>query len=102
MYSPESLLALIRSTAPESNDARLRLRSEIRKRISRIDVTFNATIKTAGQIPSPIEITDSDGESLVNFETNQSGEGKTVAKVSFVNGVAKWIFFEGDRAVLMR
>jgi len=38
MESPEELLALISDTA--NNDVRLRLRTEIRRRISRIDLNF--------------------------------------------------------------
>jgi hypothetical protein len=38
MDSPEKLLALLKDT--ENNDVRLRLRTEIRKRISRIDFHF--------------------------------------------------------------
>jgi DNA invertase Pin-like site-specific DNA recombinase len=40
LYTPESLVALIRAGTPEANEARLRLRREIRNRIDRIDFTF--------------------------------------------------------------
>ena len=40
LYSPEALIDLIRQNTPESNEVRLKLRAEIRKRVSRIDLRF--------------------------------------------------------------
>jgi hypothetical protein len=40
LHNPETLVRLINSNAPESNDIRLRLRAEIRKRITGIDLIF--------------------------------------------------------------
>jgi DNA invertase Pin-like site-specific DNA recombinase len=72
----------------ESKDYQLRLRDEIRKRISRIDLTFNAEIFSA---PDP-------NKTIANVKP---GKGKIVAKVSFANGAIKWAIIEGDRAVLL-
>jgi len=42
LYSPQTLLELIRQGSPESETLRLKLRSEIAKRVSKISVMFNA------------------------------------------------------------
>jgi hypothetical protein len=39
--NPERLLELVRSKTPQANDVRLRLRMEIRKRISRIEIKWS-------------------------------------------------------------
>ena len=39
--TPERLLELIRAKTPQANDVRLRLRMEIRKRVSRIEIRWN-------------------------------------------------------------
>jgi hypothetical protein len=67
-----------------SKEDRLKLRLYLAQRIQRIDLTFGATVLTAGPVKNV-----------------QGGEGKIVAKLTFVNGVAKWAFFEKDRAVLL-
>ena len=69
LESPEDLLAVIRSGDPEM---RLKLKAEIRKRISRIEVSFG----------------------LDGFEA--------VADVQFINGVQRGIIFDGERALLLR
>jgi recombinase len=40
LYDSETLIQLIQSNAPEANDIRLRLKTELRKRIARISVSF--------------------------------------------------------------
>ena len=68
LESPEDLLAIIRSGDPEM---RLKLKSEIRKRISRIEVSFG----------------------LDGFEA--------VADVKFINGVQRGIILDGERVLLL-
>jgi DNA invertase Pin-like site-specific DNA recombinase len=70
MESPEELLALISGAA--NNDIRLRLRSEIRRRISRIDLHFG----------------------LDGF--------KAVADVQFVNGVIRALIFTDKATLVIR
>ena len=41
LESPERLLDLVRSKTPQANAVRLRLRMEIRKRVSRIEIKWN-------------------------------------------------------------
>jgi len=72
LYRPEDLLALIRSNTPEGDDVRLRLRTEIRKRIARIEVSFG----------------------LDGFQA--------VCDIRFVNGVQRGIILDGERALLLR
>ena len=43
LYTPETLLALIQSRTPETNDVRLRLRNEIRRRVEKIGINFSKT-----------------------------------------------------------
>src|SRR5271165_2247049 len=43
LYTPETLLALILSRTPETNDVRLRLRNEIRRRVEKIGINFSKT-----------------------------------------------------------
>jgi hypothetical protein len=74
LYRPEELLKAILGGDPS---LRLRLKSEIAKRVSRIDLTFNATVLTSGEV----NVTP--------------GIGKTVARISFINGAFRWIFFQG-------
>jgi hypothetical protein len=69
LESPEDLLALIHSGNPE---LRLRLKAEIGKRNSRIEVSFG----------------------LDGFEA--------VANVKFINGVQRGIILDGERALLLR
>lgn len=73
-----------------SNEARLRLRAEIRKRVERIDLAFNAEILSA---PDP-------NRTIANVTP---GKGNVVAQVRFVNGVTKWAIFDAKRekAVLL-
>jgi hypothetical protein len=47
-------------------------------------LTFGVTVLTAGPVKSV-----------------QGGEGKIVAKLTFVNGAVKWAFIDKDRAVLL-
>jgi hypothetical protein len=68
LESPEDLLAIIRSGDPEM---RLKLKSEIRKRISRIEVSFG----------------------LDGFEA--------VADVKFIDGVQRGIILDGERVLLL-
>jgi hypothetical protein len=64
--------------------ANIRLREELRRRIERIDINFDATVLTT---PGVKDV--------------QSGTGKIVAKLTFVNGAVKWAFIDKDRAVLL-
>jgi hypothetical protein len=72
LYTPEALIDAIRS-----GDAglRLKLKAEIARRVSRIDVRFGEVVMTAGR----------------------KGEGNTVSKetvaaITFVNGAKRWIY----------
>jgi hypothetical protein len=47
LYNPQDLIAIIRGDSVKSNEVRLRLRAEIRKRVERIDLAFNAEILSA-------------------------------------------------------
>ena len=67
-----------------SKEDRLKLRLYLAQRIQRIDLTFGATVLTAGP-----------GKNV------QRGEGKLVAKLTFVNGAVKWAIIDKDRAVLL-
>jgi hypothetical protein len=67
-----------------SKEDRLKLRLYLAQRIQRIDLTFGAMVLTAGPV-----------------KNIQGGEGKIVAKLTFVNGAVKWAFIDKDRAVLM-
>ena len=67
-----------------SKEDRLKLRLYLAQRIQRIDLTFGATVLTAGPVKNV-----------------QGGEGKIVAKLTFVNDVVKWAFIVKDRAVLL-
>lgn len=71
---------------PETKEYQLRLRDEVRKRISRIDLTFNAEVLTSTK------------ETIANVKP---GKGKILAKVTFTNGAIKWAIIEGGRAVLL-
>ena len=67
-----------------SKEDRLKLRLYLAQRIQRIDLTFGATVLTAGPVKNV-----------------QGGEGKIVAKLTFVNGAVKWAVIDKDRAVLL-
>jgi DNA invertase Pin-like site-specific DNA recombinase len=67
-----------------SKEERLKLRLYLAQRIQRIDLTFGATILTAGPVKNV-----------------QGGEGKIVAKLTFVNGAVKLAIIDKDRAVLL-
>ena len=71
----------VNQTVRESN---IRLREELRRRIERIDLTFGATVLTAGPVKNV-----------------QGGQGKIVAKLTFANGAVKWAIIDKDRAVLL-
>jgi DNA invertase Pin-like site-specific DNA recombinase len=76
LHSPEALLALI---AAGDNETRLRLRTEIRRRVRRIEFTFNATF-------------------LANTELARGGW--TMVRISFVSGVERAMLAKGDGYVL--
>jgi len=61
---------------------RQRLQNEIRRRISRIDLIFGATILGSGAGIA-------------------AGTGRTVAKVHFVNGAERMLVFQGETAVAL-
>jgi hypothetical protein len=67
-----------------SKEERLKLRLYLAQRIQRIDLTFGATVLTAGPVKNV-----------------QGGEGKIVAKLTLVNGAIKWAFIDKDQAVLL-
>jgi len=50
LYTPQTLVALIRSNCPTNNDLRLRLRSEIRRRVEKIGINFSKTGSTTATI----------------------------------------------------
>src|SRR5271166_491736 len=72
---------------PSQEECNLRLKDEIRKRVARIQLAFNAQVITA---PNP--------EKVANV---RSGKGKIVAQITFTNGAVKWAFIDKDRAVLL-
>jgi DNA invertase Pin-like site-specific DNA recombinase len=80
LYSPEALIEAIRSGNPE---LRLKLKSEIAKRISRIDLAFDEAVQTSGRIGEGSMITK-----------------ETVASITFVNRTKRWIYLQGDKAFL--
>ena len=80
LYSPEELLRLI---GQNDNDVRLRLRAEIRRRISRIEFIFGTTIL---------------GTPSMGIEP---GTGRTMVRIKFVNGAERMIVIQGDEAVLL-
>jgi hypothetical protein len=84
--SAETLLAAITSRGQDSNDVRLRLRTEIRKRVSRIDLRFG------------VEIITTTGEAIANV---QPGTAKVVARIQFVNGVTRTVIFQGNNKILL-
>lgn len=67
-----------------SREDRLKLRLYLAQRIQRIDLTFNATVLTAGPVKDV-----------------QAGERRTVAKLTFISGAVKWAIIDKDRAVLL-
>jgi DNA invertase Pin-like site-specific DNA recombinase len=76
LYEPQVLIDLIQSNAPEANDIRLRLRSELRKRISRIDIAFG--------------------------KDGQADEGFTLITIEYINGVMHQIGMKkGDSRVVL-
>jgi hypothetical protein len=62
-------------------ESSLRLRNEIRKRIARIDLTFQAEVLGKGFAPS---------------------KNRVVAKVNFVNGAVEWAVIEPRKATLLK
>jgi DNA invertase Pin-like site-specific DNA recombinase len=83
LYSPQELLNLIQQNDKE---VRLRLKAEIRKRITRIDLHFDATILT------------STGKEI---EHVTPGKAKVLANILFVNGIERMIVFQDDKAILL-
>ena len=99
LYSPEELLSQIRVGNEET---RLKLRNEIRKRISRIDFTFNAEIVTA--TPKDEIVYEDDGVSISragNPTGIKPGTGRTIVRVKFINDAEQWMIFQEDDAVLL-
>jgi DNA invertase Pin-like site-specific DNA recombinase len=77
LVKPEVLLDLIRKNAPESNDIRLRLKAELRKRIARIALMF---------VP--------DGAIAI--------DGLIVMSITYVNGIRHMASFRrGDSTVIL-
>jgi DNA invertase Pin-like site-specific DNA recombinase len=91
LYDPAALFELIRnSKSGESNDFRLRLRTEIRKRVKRIELNFAAEILTAGPVP----------EDLLN--ALRGDYRQIMATVTFSNGAVEWAVIVGSKAILLR
>ena len=82
---PEELLAAIQSR-DGSNDTRLRLRAEIRRRVSRIDVSFDAQIITTT------------GEPILNI---QPGLANAVIRIAFTNGLTRIVVLQGENKILL-
>jgi hypothetical protein len=78
LHSPAALLSLV---ASGDNETRLRLRTEIRRRVSRIEFTFDASFFGA---------------------TDLRGGGWTVVRIRFVNGAERAIVFKGECASLWK
>jgi hypothetical protein len=101
LYTPQTLVALIRSSSPKNNDLRLRLRSEIRRRVSRIELVFGATVQPS----SPVVREEEDGTFAIEFDSVINSlkpeSSQILAKVYFVNGSQRWIVFQKDEAVLL-
>jgi hypothetical protein len=88
LTAPKDSLLVI--TVDRTSEAyNFRLRDEIRKRVERIDIAFNAEILSAPPNRTIANVTP--------------GKGQLVAKVRFVNGVTKWAIFDAKRekAVLL-
>jgi hypothetical protein len=99
LYTPENLLSLIQSKTPEANDVRLRLRAEILRRISRIDIDFNATFNDDGTVVYHQQ--DGSGR-FVDVAPHQFGEcAGPLVRVQFVNGTERLIILDGDKAILL-
>ncbi len=78
---------------------RLRLRAEIRRRISRIDIDFNATFNDDGTVVYHQQ--DGSGR-FVDIAPHQFGEcAGPLVRVQFVNGTERLIILDGDKAVLL-
>jgi hypothetical protein len=96
----ESLERAINSTAAEEltkiptiefktrEEYNLCLKDEIRKRVARICLTFNAETVSG---PDP-------NRTIANV---RPGKGKIVAQITFTNGAVKWAIIDKDRAVLL-
>jgi hypothetical protein len=82
---PEELPAAVQSR-DGSNDTRLRLRAEIRRRVSRIDVSFGA------------EIITSTGEPILNV---QPGLANVLIWITFTNGITRIVVFQGENKILL-
>jgi Recombinase/Resolvase, N terminal domain len=70
--------------------ANLSLKDEIRKRIARIQLVFNANI-----ILAPEHLPKS------AFSGLRSGKGQIVGTITFINGAVRFIVFDGNRAILL-
>jgi Recombinase/Resolvase, N terminal domain len=75
-------------TAEQSN---LRLKDEIRKRVARIQLAFNAEIILA----KPKSLKQDFPAGL------RSGKGQIVGTITFTNGAVSWVVFDGNRATLL-
>jgi hypothetical protein len=92
--------SLVFSTLVKAKDieTRVRLREEIRRKVSRIDFDFNATFNG-----SLVIYRQRDGASrFVDLSPDQLGEcAGPLVRVQFVNGAERLIVLNGDRAILL-
>jgi hypothetical protein len=77
LYTPEALVDLIRAGTPEANEARLRLRSEIRKRVERIEFIFTARYRIPGITGIGVRIEFVNGE-VRRISLNENGSDYTL------------------------
>ena len=92
LYDPVALLDLIQNPeAAGSNDFRLRLRAEIRKRVKRIELNFAAQILTAGS-PVPEDLQ----------QALRGDHRQIMTRVVFANDAVEWAVIVGERAILLR
>jgi len=98
LYSPEALMALVRSNSPESDEVRLRLKAEIAKRIARIDIDFGVTFDGSLAI---YHQQDRAGR-FVDIAPDQfSAQAGPLARIVFINGAERIIVLDGEKAVLL-
>jgi DNA invertase Pin-like site-specific DNA recombinase len=99
LYSPEVLIEAIRSGSPE---LRLKLKSEIAKRISRVDFDFDFDSTTLDGILATFEPDGRGRFGIAIFPPNRSEERtEPVARVQFANGAERLIVFDGEWALLL-
>jgi hypothetical protein len=99
LNTPEQLVELITAKTPEANDVRLRLRTEIRKRVSRIDIDFDAVFHDDGTVV--YHQRDGAGRFFDIAPHRFRDYPGPVARIEFVNGSDRFIVLDGDGAELL-